>query len=151
DLEHARGTARELAKPKPSGVKAMPDADFWALIDTILPDRHDEEAALEPLIRALSRRGVARIRAFHEALAEKLHALDGIAVAKNIGEHAWKGDHAFFSVDMFLYARCAVVARGRAAYERALRDPTSVAKDVDLEALLYVPENAYARKQPEGD
>ncbi|MBI5534806.1 MAG: DUF4240 domain-containing protein [Deltaproteobacteria bacterium] len=125
----------------------MPDDEFWALIDQLDWSREgDDDAVLEPVVRALAKRTVVDIKAFAETLAHKLFQLDTCAHAKEIGEDAWKDEDAFFSVDTFLYARCAVVANGREVYERALAAPEEMPKDVEFEALLYLAGSAYERR-----
>ena len=66
--------------------------------------------------------------------------------AENIGEYAYKSEEEFFSVDCFLYVRCAVVANGKEVYEAALKDPTKILKDLEFESLLAIANNAYELK-----
>ena len=51
-----------------------------------------------------------------------------------------------FSVDAFLYARCAAVALGRKGYEAARADPTKMPKDREFEALLSVAAAAFEQR-----
>ncbi len=120
----------------------MDDRTFWALIDLV--DRgalaHDEDAAVEPVTRALSKLEVPEIASFEEHLAQRLYALDGRAHAAAAGESA-------DSDDGFLYARCYVVAQGEAHYRRVLADPKLMPKSVEewCEALLGVASSAHER------
>jgi len=49
-------------------------------------------------------------------------------------------------VDNFLYARCCVVANGKAYYEQVLKNPEDMPKEVTFEALLRIPGEAYQKK-----
>jgi len=49
-------------------------------------------------------------------------------------------------VDLFLYARCCVVANGRAFYEHVLAHPEDMPKDLTFEALLNLASHAFERK-----
>lgn len=140
----AQAAARRAPPDAPRTRKKTPrskltEADFWELIETV--DWAEEtESAVEPLIAALAERSTADIRELDELLAEKLYALDG----RRFMDHA--GDEAGNSDDLFLYARCFVVAKGKAFYESVLRNPARFPHDVDLEALLSVVAEAYLRR-----
>jgi hypothetical protein len=111
----------------------MDERTFWQLIDRIDGDvlMEDQDAAIEPLVAALSRLKPENIASFEEHMAQRLYALDGRRFAEQAGESS-------DSADGFLYARCFVVARGEMHYRRVLADPTLVPKSVDhwCEALL---------------
>jgi hypothetical protein len=124
----------------------MSDDLFWEIIGLFDWSKEDnDDDVIAPAIARLAEGPVRHILDFADLLSEKLHALDGLAYAKHIGEDAWSPDR-YFSVDNFLYARCCVVANGKTAYEKALLDPASMPKDLTFEALLYVPAEAYERK-----
>jgi len=53
-------------------------------------------------------------------------------------------DH--FSNDDFLYARCAVIAEGRAYYENVRLNPSEMPGDIDFEHLLGLASEAYKLK-----
>ncbi len=55
----------------------------------------------------------------------------------------------YFSADLFLYARCAVVANGKDTYLQVLKNPMTFPKDVYFEALLNLPEKAWRKKTGE--
>ena len=80
-----------------------------------------------------------------DLLSEKLFALDGSAFAKEIGEDSWS-ENGFFSVDNFLYARGCAVANGADFYEKALKSPAEMPKDLTFEAILYIASTAFERK-----
>jgi hypothetical protein len=120
---------------------------FWELIAKLdWSKTGDDDAVIRPVVKALAQRPVEDIFRFHDLLAEKLHALDGEAYARNIGEDSYRGEDQFFSVDNFLYVRCCVVANGRQFFNRVLRDPTAMPKGLEFETLLRVPEAAQASK-----
>jgi hypothetical protein len=114
----------------PTPNSTLTEAGFWALIEMI------EGGDASPLVAALAARDPADIRELHELLAHKLFLLDG----RRYAEHA--GD-AGSSDDAFLYARCAVVARGRAFYEDVLAHPEHFPADADFEELLSVVAEAF--------
>jgi len=126
----------------------MTDHEFWqliALIDVTALDDGDEDEAIAPLEVRLSMRSEAELFAFEEALSQKLYAIDGEQFADQAGESAG-------SDDGFLYARCYVVAKGRAFYEAVKSDPSRMPKSIEqwCEALLYPHRKAWA-EQAEGD
>jgi hypothetical protein len=88
---------------------------------------------------------VADIERFEDILAEKLYALDTEAHAREIGDEAFKPGN-YFSVDWFLYERCAVVANGREFHQSVLETPTQMPKDLEFEAILSIARLAYERK-----
>lgn len=123
----------------------MDDRSFWALIANLdWSKTGDDDAVVEPVVRALSGMSEATISAFLETLATKLYAIDGRAWARRSG--AWWGEPDSLSVDEFLYERCAVVANGRDYFEAVLRDPARMPNDVEFESLLYVADKAFERK-----
>ena len=101
------------------------------------------------MTKSLAERSTEEIEGFEELLAQKLHALDTEAHARNIGEDAYTGDEGHFSVDWFLYVRCCVVATGQRAYEATLKNPGEMPKDMEFEALLEVAAEAYESKTGE--
>lgn len=140
----------------PSPVASVRDATttfddvFWSLIELLDWDKtSDDDAVIEPLVAALSGRTIEDIVRFEDTLAEKLHALDTEAHAREIGEGAYDRPGSPFSPDWFLYARSCVVANGRATFEEALAHPKGMLKDLEFEALLYVAAKAYERKTGE--
>jgi hypothetical protein len=119
----------------------MDEATFWDLIGSIHAaslERGDNEAALEPLRARLHEMDVAAINGFADRLAEALYALDTREHAARAG-----GDE-----DDFLEARCHVVARGRAHWERVRLAPSAMAETLDEECniLLYLAPDAWAER-----
>lgn len=114
--------------------------------------RAGRSGPLGPRLRSALRRGITcswGLRAIARGDGDaRAHALPAGTQrhAEQIGESAWKGEETFFSVDAFLYARCAAVANGRAFFERALAQPRNMPRDVEFEALLYAAGAAYQRR-----
>lgn len=126
-------------------MRRMNEDRFWQLIDMIdraqIGEARDDEAALRPLLEALSNETENDIHAFEDHLARALYRLDGKKLADEAGESSG-------SDDGFLYARCWVVAQGREPYETIIADPSRMPKTVDewLESLLYVAAEAWQEK-----
>ena len=102
--------------------------DFWSLIARVDVTNATEERAVEPLVADLASRTRRDRRAFARTLARLLYDIDGRAWARRMGD-GWYGDPDDFSPDVFLYARCAVVARGREYYETVRADPAKMEAD----------------------
>lgn len=126
----------------------MPDARFWEIVALVgySEDNPTAESAIACAVQELTGCGVDEIFGFEAALTEKLFALDKESYARHIGSSAYAGPDSFFSVDIFLYARCAVVAKGRLAYEQTLLEPKRMPQDHTFEPLLYLASEAYERK-----
>jgi hypothetical protein len=124
--------------------KPMDENIFWDIISTFDWDKiGDDDAVLKPALDRLVTMTTEDILLFAEILAEKLYNLDGIAYASNIGVDSYYQDKEHFSADYFLYIRCCVVANGKTFYNQVLNNPTEMPKELDFEALLYLPETAY--------
>jgi hypothetical protein len=127
--------------------RPLADDTFWQIIDTLDWDKvGTDNAVIEPAVKLLSTKKDREILAFADMLSEKLHALDGEAFAREIGQDAYKGPQTRFSKSCFLSARCCVIANGRQFYEQVLEDPALMPKDMEFEALVRIPSLAYERK-----
>lgn len=126
---------------KPSASKA-----FWSIIALLDWKKSKDDDILHPAIQTLSTYSIANIKAFEDQLSWHLHQLDGEAWAKRTGRYAYKDEDHHFSVDLFLYARCYVVARGKKFYDTVRRSPQRMPKNQDFEALLEVAQSAYELK-----
>ena len=120
----------------------MDRSAFWLLIGDVdrgLLRSGDAEVAVEPLVEALAGHSEADIRDFEDLLSQCLHDIDGRIYAEQAGESGRSGDG-------FLYARCYVVACGKAHYEKVLADPEKMPKSLDewCEPLLYTAQRAWA-------
>lgn len=133
---------------KPAQVHKPMDEDvFWQIISLFnWAKTGDDDAVLRPAVKQLASMTVEDIYKFADILSEKLFMLDGLAFASNIGEESYTGKDEHFSVDYFLYVRCCVVANGKDYFNMVKADPTKMPKDMDFEALLYLPDAAYNKK-----
>jgi hypothetical protein len=128
----------------------MTEDRFWELLGVLnWKQLGNDDAVVRPLVRALAKLPIEDIFAFDDHLAAKLHALDTEAHARHMGEYSYKGPGDHFSVDEFLYTRCAVVANGKQAYQEILRDPNEFPEDAEFEAILAVAQTAYEEKTGE--
>ncbi|MEU8981001.1 DUF4240 domain-containing protein [Streptomyces sp. NPDC048309] len=122
-------------------------AAFWALIASL--DGEATEASCLRLAEELSRRLVPDIIRFAERHVEALYRLDlekfGMLPVADMTDR--NGESFPQSADVFLYARCAVVAAGRAVWEGVFFDVDKfvpyTSTRFDGEWLLYVPDQAY--------
>lgn len=132
-------------------------AEFWGLIEEL--DGKVSQASCERLVGHLSRRPVPEILGFAEWLAEALYRIDqekfGLLPVVDLTTR--EGEPFPQSGDVFLYARCAVVAAGRAVWESVFFDSAKfapyTATTYDGEPLLYVSDQAYERatgREPQG-
>ena len=127
--------------------KPMNEKVFWEIISSFNWNKTgNDNAVLKPAVNKLISMTVEDIFKFADILSEKLYLLDGIKYASNIGEDSYKNETEHFSVDYFLYVRCCVVANGKDFYDQILKNPTKMPKEMDFEALLYLPEVAYNKK-----
>jgi Protein of unknown function (DUF4240) len=125
----------------------MTEEQFWSLMSLVNWKKlGDDDAVVRPLVSAITKLSVEEIFAFDDILAEKLHALDTEAHARHSGAASYKGPNEFFSIDEFLYSRCAVVANGKQTFDEILTDPNEFPEDAEFEAILYVAGAAYEKK-----
>jgi uncharacterized protein DUF4240 len=86
---------------------------------------------MRPTIYLLARSDLDILRQVDETLAAKRYALDREEYARSTG---FGIDH--YSVDMFLYNRCFVIANGNAFYERVLKQLSLMDKQMDFKSLF---------------
>jgi Protein of unknown function (DUF4240) len=121
--------------------EGMDEQHFWGLIALLDWGRKRNEDIIAPVVKALSKLPEAGIFRFEDILAQRLFALDGEKYATPLG---WNSETTTsFSVDVFLYARCCVVANGRRFYEKVLNNPALMPKDCTFESLLYIARKAH--------
>jgi hypothetical protein len=127
--------------------KPMDENEFWNII-SMLDWRYsgDDEKVLKSAITYLSKKPNEDIFAFYDILSKLLYDLDGIQYAKNIGEDSYINQDEPFSEDLFLYARCVVVANGKELYYEVLNTPSKMPRDLEFESLLYIAPEAYEKK-----
>ena len=125
----------------------MNDEEFWSITSLLNSNGNGSEDILEPAVMALSKMSVKDIKEFEEALSYKLYLLDTREHAKNIGEYSYTEDNPInFSVDLFLYIRCAVVAEGQQNFECTLKNPEMMIKNRTFEPLLSIASHAYLKR-----
>ena len=147
DLQEKYGTAKlEIRVRSEHEKEVLSDSEFWRIIALLdWKKTGDDAAVIAPAVDELSKLPVAFIYQFQDKLAEKLYQLDTQIHAENCGVNRWQSDK-YFSVDVFLYERCCVVANGKDFYEKVLADATQMPKDIDFEPLLYIAANAYEKQ-----
>jgi hypothetical protein len=118
------------------------ERQFWKIIALFDWSKEgDDDAVMRPAIDLLAKLPLECLQQFDEILAGKLYTLDAEPYAKPTG---FGINH--FSVDMFLYNRCCVVGNGKAFYERVLKNPSLMIKELDFESLLYLTYRAGLQK-----
>lgn len=137
---------RKPQKPK----KMMAEATFWKVIGVLdWKYQGDDDKVTAPAVEALAEMSPADICEFAETLAFKLYKLDTRKHAMNIGTYSYNEDNDYFSLDGFLYVRCAVVANGKQSYEEVLKHPSRMPKESEFESLLSIAPKAYKLKTDE--
>jgi hypothetical protein len=106
---------------------------FWKLINSFGSEVNDLVDELDTS---------DKVKVFNEDLSFHLYELDTVDHAKSMGEYSYPDN---FSEDLFLYARCAVVVKGKEVFEHVRDNPKEFPKDEFYEPLLLVPIKA-ARK-----
>ena len=114
-------------------IDRVDEANFWKLIAKFDWSKDNNRAIMQPAIDALGKLNRETLQEFDEILAAKLYTLDTRQFAKSTGF----GDK-HYSVDMFLYNRCYVVANGKSIYGHVLKTPSVMDKNMDFESLLYL-------------
>ncbi|MGV9211770.1 DUF4240 domain-containing protein [Micromonospora sp. RB23] len=124
----------------------LADEEFWRLVAVLggQPEVQDD-GPYERLTAVLAQESAERIIDFAETLAFKLYQLDRRVLAQVTAPGMDE-----LSDDGFLYARCAVVVAGPAAFDAVLADPAAFARFTTVEAahadsILDVPSNAYQK------
>ncbi|WP_410809436.1 DUF4240 domain-containing protein [Micromonospora sp. 067-2] len=124
----------------------LAEEDFWRLVAVVggQPEVQDDRP-YEQLTSDLSEGPVERIIEFAETLAFKLWQLDRRELAVAVPPGADQ-----LSDDGFLYARCAVVVAGPAAFDAVLADSSAFERFTSVEAahadsILDVASNAYRK------
>lgn len=128
--------------------------EFWELIS--LTGGRVDEVALQPLGRALNKLSSKHMTEFGEHFRAALAALDTEAhVRQPVRDVDDPPGEALPMTggDVFLYARCAVVGAGRAAWEAVVADPAAFSarpwQMAEGELLLALVENAYDERTGE--
>ncbi|AEE48975.1 DUF4240 domain-containing protein [Haliscomenobacter hydrossis] len=119
------------------------EEQFWRLIDQFDWKQKKRADIVNSAINALSAMPVSAIYLFEDFLSEKLFNLD---TRQHAEAYMKQQEDDYFSVDDFLYVRCAVVAEGRAYYEEVEKNPSALDAKIDFEQILYIAAEAYNKK-----
>jgi len=122
DLQEKYGTAElEIRVRSEHEKEVLSDSEFWRIIALLNWEKTGDDAAvIAPAVDELSKLPVVFIYQFQDKLAEKLYQLDTQMYAENCGVNRWQPDK-YFSVDVFLYERCCVVANGKDFTKKSLQ------------------------------
>lgn len=125
--------------------------EFWNIVGaTPLCDEGDVERALGRISNLVSRLAPYELIQFQERLHELLFRLDRKDLAEiRVVREGWVPSAQ--TSDHFLYARCACILAGEAAYEAAMQESAEFERFVKpclqgAELLLYVADQAYEEK-----
>lgn len=101
----------------------------------------DDDKVLKPVIKYLSSQSDETIFEFDNLMSELLYNLD----TKELLKQCEKAD-PLVSDDTFLYSRCVALINGPAYYEKVKNGKAKDLWNMEFEALLYVPQKAWALK-----
>ncbi|MCM1091488.1 MAG: DUF4240 domain-containing protein [Butyrivibrio sp.] len=101
----------------------------------------DDDKVLNPVIQYLSKQEDHLIFEFDDLMTELLYHLD----TKKLAEQCEKVE-PLMSDDTFLYSRCVALINGPAYYEKVKQGKENGVWSMEFEALLYVPQKAWALK-----
>ncbi len=101
----------------------------------------DDDRVLEPVIDYLARQEDSVIFTFDDLMTELLYDLD----TKQFADQCEMAQPDMDD-DTFLYSRCVALINGPAYYEDVRQGRETRLWDMEFEALLYVPQRAWARK-----
>lgn len=147
EQEEQEEKLREFYRNRKLEPKAMmSDQQFWKIIGMFDWNQNDEDEIILPSVKYLAKQKIIDIKQFEENLTFKLYCIDTKKHATSIGEGSYNEKEDHFSVDLFLYTRCAAVAKGIEFYQNVLNDPTLMPKEETFEALLSLSAKAYELK-----
>lgn len=101
----------------------------------------DDESVLGPVREYLAAQDDQQIFRFHDQMAELLYELDTRALAD-----ACRKADPLMGDDSFLYSRCVALINGPVYYDKVRKGKEKRLWDMEFEALLYLPQRAWARK-----
>ncbi|MBL7814640.1 MAG: DUF4240 domain-containing protein [Saprospiraceae bacterium] len=129
------------AKPPKDGLE---EAEFWHLIAQLdWSKTGDDNAVIEPVVSALSKKTFRHICDFADILSQKLFLLDGEIYAQSFTDTELDED---FSADRFLYTRACVVANGKETFNFIRKNPKEMPNQVTFAPLLRIPSEAYKKQ-----
>lgn len=146
DLKQKFGKTAEVEIRLPDNSPAenlFSEEDFWQVIEKLDWSKKKREEILAPAVRHLANMPVVNIYLFADRLSEKLYCLD---TKMHGNAYLAKENDDYLSVDDFLYVRCAVVAEGKAYFEKVLTNPSEMPNEISFEPLLYLADRAYEQK-----
>lgn len=123
DIEDKAGSAAQVeikVESSKHGEGLFSEEQFWALIDLFDWKQQNRADIIRPAIMALSKMPVSAIYLFEDFLSEKLFNID---TKKHAETYMKQQEDDYFSVDDFLYVRCAIVAEGKTYYENIEKKP----------------------------
>ncbi len=144
--EHYPHAQLEIKVKTPKYFEGLNETEFWNIIALFDWKNDDDTTILSKAINVLAAKPIRHIYEFQDILSKKLFALDTIAHAKNTGGNNWVSKDSDFSVDEFLYARCCVVANGQSFYNKVLKNPELMPRDMAFEGILTLAHLAYRLK-----
>jgi Protein of unknown function (DUF4240) len=146
ELEEKAGASAQVEiriESSQHGEGLFTEEQFWHLIELFDWKQKDRTDIIQPAVSALSNMPISAIYLFEDFLSKQLFDLDTRAHAE---AYMNQQDDDYFSVDDFLYARCAVVAEGKEYFEKIKRNPSELSSEIDFEHLLSVAADAYKQK-----
>lgn len=120
----------------------MKKNQFWKVIKMLdwSKEGNDDEV-LAPVVQYLSEQTDEEIFEFENIMSKLLYDIDSKKIAMQL-----YGTSEQFSADEFLYQRCVAVVNGQGYYSSILYGGIKLNKDLEFEAVLYVPIKAWAKK-----
>lgn len=146
ELEEKAGASTQVeikVEGSRHGEGLFSEEQFWHLIDLFDWKQKKRADIIIPAVNALSAMPVSAIYLFEDFLSEKLFNLD---TKQHAEAYRKQQTDDYFSVDDFLYVRCAVVAEGRAYYENIEKNPSDLDANIDFEHILSIAADAYQIK-----
>lgn len=146
DLEEKAGASAQVeirVESSKHGEGLFTEEQFWQIIELFDWKQQKRADIIQPAVTALSIMPTSAIYLFEDFLSEKLFDIDTKEHAK---AYMSQQTDDYFSVDDFLYVRCAAVAEGRAYYEKIKNNPSELSSDIDFEHILSVAGEAYKIK-----
>ncbi len=146
DLEEKAGASAQIeikVESSKLGEGLFTEEQFWHLVELFDWKQKKREDIILPAVTSLSKMPVSATYLFEDFLSEKLFNLDTKAHADAYMAQQTDG---YFSVDDFLYVRCAAVAEGSTYYENVLKNPSELSANIDFEHILSMASEAYKLK-----
>ena len=146
DLEEKAGASAQIeikVESSRHGEGLFSEEQFWQLIEMFDWKQKNRADIIQPAVIALAKMPVSAIYLFEDFLSEKLFNID---TKQHAEAYMKQQTDDYFSVDDFLYVRCAAVAEGRLYYENIEKNPATLSADIDFEHILSVASEAYKIK-----